>query len=125
MNNDILDKNSKLLELYQREVKENPNHDSQLTSLMLLDMTVKNGGLQSYLDYEHRGFENVVKYASENKLSDLIKICDYIGKIIKKYKGDYDDLTESEVEKLDSLSERYYNDDAFITNDLFTKHISG
>ena len=85
MNNDLLDKNSKLLEIYQKERTENPNHDSQLTSLMLLDMTIKNGGLLSYLDYQHRGFENVVKYASENKLSDLLKICDYLGKIIKKY----------------------------------------
>jgi len=117
----VYDKNSAMLTKFGDILTANPEASSEFISLVKFDMAVKNGGVMCYLDMGFDGYEKIGEFAKREKSNDLLQVFTALDKIIKKHKGDIDAIGEHEDEKLDDLTNRYYEIQDAITELVFSR----
>ncbi len=107
---DVFSKNDALIELFEAGLACNPNDQSELTALMTLDMTMKNGGVSCWLDYGAKGLDHLSAFSQQHGFPVLLRLADLARKDAAADNiSTQGPLTDAYYDVMDRITERLYD----------------
>ena len=115
--------NDALLDRYEAFRAADPGTENPLTAIMLLDMTVKNGGVEAYWAFGPRGLPLVMEFAKTHGLAPLAELAQGVTQLQQEGLDPFGDLPATMRRQLQVWTDGYDAIADEVTRLLYAQYI--